>query len=188
MPRSKKTKTRLQVVVLLLVLAPILARVTGLSAQLSAEHFRALVAAAGAWGALAFVGVFVGAVVAQIPGFAFVIVAPTLFQLPEAWVLCFVASNAAVMLNFAMVRRLGGQPFAELESPRLRRLFGQLDQHPVRTIALLRTLTVMFPPVTSALALTRVSARDHAVGSVLGMVLPVTVILLAAATLAGALP
>ena len=185
---ASTTKTRLALVLALLVLAPVVARVTGLSAELSAEHFRGLVAQAGAWGELAFVGLFVGAVVAQVPGFAFVIIAPTLFQLPEAWLLCFIASNAAVVLNFAMVRRLGGQPFSELQSPRLRRLFGQLDRHPVRTVALLRTLTVMFPPVTGALALTRVSARDHALGSVLGMVLPVTVILLAAAAIAEAIP
>lgn len=186
--RPATRRKRLLLVLLLLLLAPLLVRLTGVSEQLSVGHFRALVAEAGAWGALAFVGLFIGAVVAQVPGIAFVAVAPTLFQLPEAWLLCFVASNAAVVLNFALVRRLGGQPFAELTSPRLRRLFGQLDQHPVRTVALLRTLTVMFPPVTGALALTRVSARDHALGSVLGMVLPVTVILLAAAAIAEAIP
>ena len=66
----------------------------------------------------------------------------------------------------------------------LRRLFAQLEAHPVRTVALLRLLTVMFPPVTSALALTRLSARDHALGSLLGLPLPITGMLLAAGALA----
>jgi hypothetical protein len=37
----------------------------------------------------------------------------------------------------------------------------------------------MFPPVTSALALTPLRSRDHAVGSALGMLLPIAGILLA---------
>ncbi len=173
----------------MLALAPFAARVLGLTTQLSAEHLRALVAQAGAWGPLAFVVVFVGAVLGQVPGVGFVIAAPALFGLSKAWTLCFVASNVAVILNFALVRRLGGQPLSELrERPRLRRLFAQLDRHPIRTVALLRLITVMFPPVTGALALTQVRARDHALGSALGMLVPLTAMVLAAAALVGALP
>lgn len=181
-------KVRLALLLSLLLLAPLGARALGLTEQLSAAHFRDLVERAGPWGPLAFVMVFVGAVVGQVPGFAFVVAAPALFRLPTAWALCFTASNLAVVVNFALVRRFGGQPLAKLEQPRLRRLFTQLDEHPIRTVALLRTLTVMFPPVTGALALTRVRARDHAIGSALGMVLPVTAILLGAAALLEAIP
>jgi len=188
MTRKPSHKARIAIVLLLLALAPFVAQATGLTAQLSVTHLRELVGQAGSWGALAFFAVFVGAVVAQVPGIPFVALAPTLFQLPEAWLLCFVASNVAVLINFSLVRRFGGQPFGQLESPRLRRLFMQLDAHPVRTVALLRTLTVMFPPVTGALALTRVSGRDHALGSALGMLLPVTAILLFAAAVVRAVP
>jgi uncharacterized membrane protein YdjX (TVP38/TMEM64 family) len=177
MTRKPSHKARIVIVLSLLVLLPIIAQASGLTKNLSVAHLRELVGQAGAWGALLFFVVFVAAVVAQVPGIPFVALAPTLFQLPEAWVLCFVASNVAMLINFALVRRLGGQPLGQLESPRLRRLLSQLDTHPVRTVALLRTLTVMFPPVTSALALTGVSSKDHAVGSALGMVVPVTAIL-----------
>jgi len=186
--RKLSPKARIAIVLSLLALAPLVAQASGLTSQLSVTHLRALVEQAGSWGALAFFAVFVGAVVAQVPGIPFVALAPALFQLPEAWALCFVASNVATLINFALVRRLGGQPLAQLESARLRRLFTQLDTHPIRTVALLRTLTVMFPPVTGALALTRISGRDHAIGSALGMLLPVTAILLVAAALARAVP
>lgn len=171
------------IAIALLLLAPLLARALGAESLLSTEMLRGLMSQAGPLGWLAFVVVFVGAVVGQVPGFAFVIAAPALFQLPEAWLLCFVASNIAVMLNFAIVRRIGGQPIAAIERPTLKRLFAELDQHPIRTVALLRILTVMFPPVTGALALTRVRARDHAIGSAIGMLLPVTALLLGAAAL-----
>jgi uncharacterized membrane protein YdjX (TVP38/TMEM64 family) len=167
----------------LLTLAPLFAPLLGLDTRSSVDQLRTLVAHAGAWSWLAFVVLFVLVVVAQIPGFAFVIAAPTLFRLPEALLLSVVASYLAVIVNFAVVRRFGGQPLAQVERPMLRRLFAQLDAHPVRTVAVLRLITVMFPPVTSALALTQVRARDHALGSLLGIPLPIAGILLASGAL-----
>jgi uncharacterized membrane protein YdjX (TVP38/TMEM64 family) len=180
---ARARKLRAALALTLVVGAYLGVRLSGLGDYLDVERLRALVAQAGPWGPIAFVAVFVGAVVSQIPGLVFVAAAPALFRLPQAWLLCFVASNLAVTLNFELVRRVGGQPLARIEKPWLQRLFGALDEHPIRTVALLRTLTVMFPPVTGALALTRISSREHALGSALGMVLPVTAILLAAGML-----
>jgi uncharacterized membrane protein YdjX (TVP38/TMEM64 family) len=191
-PLSKNM--RLVLVVGLIVGLTVLVRASGLSQWLDSARIQALVAQAGPWGPLAFVALFVGAVVSQIPGLLFVFVAPALFRLPQAFALCFVASNLAVTLNFELVRRLGGQPLGrvdargsarehKIENPRLRRLFERLDAHPVRTVALLRAITIMFPPVTSALALTQVRARDHALGSALGMLLPILAVLYATSVL-----
>jgi uncharacterized membrane protein YdjX (TVP38/TMEM64 family) len=161
----------------------VVGRWLGLSQYLDAERLRALVESSGPYGAIAFVAVFVAAVVAQVPGFVFVLVAPALFSALEAWVLCILASNVAVWLNFELARRIGGQPLADVERPWMKRLFASLDRRPVRSIALLRVVTIMFPPVTTALALTGVGARDHAVGSFLGMLLPVTGLVLVGALL-----
>ncbi len=149
----------------------------GLDQYLHGSKLREAVAEAGALGPMLFVSIFVAAVVAQVPGVPFVLLAPALFPWPEAWFLCVIASNVAVAINFALVRRIGGQPLSELERPILRRLFASLDRQPIRSVALLRTLTIMFPPVTSALALTQISARDHALGSALGMLAPITALL-----------
>jgi uncharacterized membrane protein YdjX (TVP38/TMEM64 family) len=170
---------RLALTVVILVVVSVLVRTSGLSSWLNPDHIQQLVESAGPWGPLAFMVVFIGAVVSQVPGLIFVAVAPALFRLPEAWALSFVASNLAVILNFELVRRLGGQPLAQLENARLRRLFERLESEPVKTVALLRTITVMFPPVTSALALTSLRSRDHVLGSLLGMLLPVTLLLMA---------
>ena len=174
---------RLAFTVVIVVLVSVLVRTSGLSAWLNPAHIQQLVESAGPWGPLAFMLVFIGAVVSQVPGLIFVAVAPALFRLPEAWALSFVASNLAVILNFELVRRLGGQPLAQIESARLRRLFARLERQPVKTVALLRTITVMFPPVTSALALTSLRTRDHVLGSLLGMLLPVTLLLLVSSML-----
>lgn len=160
-------------------------RALGLTQYLEPTRLRELVADAGPWGAVLFVAVFVASVVAQIPAFMFVVFAPALFSWLNAWLLCVFASNVAVALNFELVRRIGGQPLAEIEKPWMRRLFASLETHPVRSVALLRIVTIMFPPVTTALALTRLGARDHALGSFLGMLLPVTGLFLVGLLLLG---
>jgi uncharacterized membrane protein YdjX (TVP38/TMEM64 family) len=177
-PQTKKTG-RLVIALVGIIAAYLLGKSLGLDRYFATEQLRELVSHAGPWGPIAFVGLFVGAVVSQVPGLVFVFAAPALFHLPQAWLLCFVASNLAVMLNFELVRRIGGQPLRSIEQPWLRKLFGALDAHPIRTVALLRTITVMFPPVTGALALTQISSREHALGSAIGMVLPLTAILYA---------
>jgi uncharacterized membrane protein YdjX (TVP38/TMEM64 family) len=171
--------TRPLLAILLLVAITLALRSTGFAAWFDRSHVEAIVSRAGPWGPLAFIALFVGAVALQVPGLLFVAIAPALFSLEEAWLLSVVASNLAVVLNFELVRRLGGQPLAEIESKELQRLFDRLDERPVQTVMLLRTVTVMFPPVTSALALTRLRARDHFVGSAVGMLLPITALVLA---------
>ncbi len=183
-PEAQK-KVRIASALAFIVLAYAASKVFDFAHFFETAHLRQMVADAGPWGPLAFVAIFVAAVVGQVPGVVFVAAAPALFHLPEAWLLCFIASNLAVILNFALVRRIGGQPLSSIKQPWLRKLFGALDAHPVRTVALLRTITVMFPPVTGALALTRISAREHALGSAIGMLLPVTGILVAVGMLLG---
>lgn len=171
-----------------LALVPLAARLLSAGELLSVSNLRGLIQRSGQWGEVAFVTLFVGAMVGQVPGVPFVIAAPALFQLPEAFLLCFAASNVALMINFAMVRKFGGKALARVEQPRWRQFLSHLDDHPIRTIALIRIVTVMFPPVTGVLALTSVRARDHAIGSALGLLLPLTVLLWLAATALDALP
>jgi uncharacterized membrane protein YdjX (TVP38/TMEM64 family) len=150
----------------------------GLDQYLHSPRLREVVAAAGLFGPLLFLAIFTGAVLAQIPGIPFVLIAPALFSWPMAFVLCLLASNAAVIINFELVRRIGGNALAEIKQPRLQRILGSLETNPIRAVFLLRLLTIMFPPVTNALALTRLSARDHAIGSALGMIAPIVGLLM----------
>lgn len=152
-------------------------RALGLDQYLHGPRLREAVASAGAFGPLLFLAIFIGAVLAQIPGIPFVLIAPALFHWPMAMFLSFLAANVAVIVNFEIVRRIGGNALTEINNPRLQRILDSLDVHPIRAVFLLRLITIMLPPVTGALALTRVSRRDHAVGSLLGMVVPIAALL-----------
>jgi uncharacterized membrane protein YdjX (TVP38/TMEM64 family) len=151
----------------------------GLDQYLHGPRLREAVAQAGTFGPLLFLSIFIGAVLAQIPGIPFVLLAPALFSWPTAFLLCLLASNVAVMINFELVRRIGGNALAEIKQPRLQRILASLETNPIRAVFLLRLLTIMFPPVTNALALTRLSTRDHAIGSALGMIIPIGLLLIA---------
>jgi uncharacterized membrane protein YdjX (TVP38/TMEM64 family) len=164
----------------LLILITVALRSTGFAAWFDRAHVEDIVARAGALGPLAFVALFVGAVALHVPGLLFVAIAPALFSLEQAWLLSVLASNLAVVLNFELVRRLGGQPLAEIESKELKKLFDRLDEHPLKTVVFLRLVAVMFPPVTSALALTKLRARDHFLGSAIGMLPAITALVFAA--------
>ena len=176
---ARKT-ARLGMVLGAVVALYVAGRVLGLETFFHADRIRELVGQAGAFGPLAFMALFVAAVVAQVPGIVFVIAAPALFSFGTALGLCWLASILAVVANFELVRRMGGQPLAEAQRPWLQKLLSGLEANPVRTIALLRIITIMFPPVTGALALTSVSSRDHAIGSAVGMLPPIAMILVVA--------
>ncbi len=170
---------------LVLVALYFIARAYGFDAYTDPERLRALVASSGPWGALVFVGVVIIAVVAQIPAFALILLAPALFSFWQAWGVSFVASYVAVIVNFELVRKLGGQPLARVEKPWLKRIFALLDEHPIGAIVVLRIVTIMLPPVTSALALTSVKSGHHALASLLGLVVPITLLVLAGALMLG---
>jgi uncharacterized membrane protein YdjX (TVP38/TMEM64 family) len=172
-PRARAT-----LLVAACVAALLCVRFTDLGAALSSEAVRTQVERAGVYGPLAFSGLFVVATLAQVPGIPFLILAPALFGTLPATALCVPLAHVAVALNFELVRRLGGRGFPPPRASFLTRLFAQLADHPVRTVALLRGITIMFPPVTSALALTTVSRRDHFLGTLLGMTPPVLLLML----------
>ncbi|MGZ3441569.1 MAG: VTT domain-containing protein, partial [Polyangia bacterium] len=86
--------------------------------------------------------------------------------------LSYVAALVSVSLGFAVVRAIGGQPLATIERPRVRALLARLDQRPILTVALLRLFLWVAPALNYALALSSVRYRDYAIGSALGLALP----------------
>lgn len=168
---------RLSIILAGLIAVYLIGSRLGLDASTLSQALRAEVAQAGIWAWPLYCAGFVLGVVLQVPGMVFVALAPLLFQPLEAWCLCVLAGNLAVNANFVIVRRLGGQVLTELPWPWARRLLNNLESHPVRSVVILRTIFLMLPPVTGALALTRISGKAHAWGTFLGLLLPLTVML-----------
>ena len=154
-----------------------LVHVLGIAELLEPESIRGVVASAGAWGPAVFGLILIGGVLAQIPGMVFLTAAPLLFPLGTALAVCLIAGNIAVNLNFALVRRVGGQSITRLEQPWAQRVFEQLEERPLRSVGILRVVLIMFPPLTGALALTPLDSRAHALASAVGMSIPIVAVL-----------
>jgi len=169
----RRTWVRLGVLGALFVGTLVVAHFTGLTEQLSRERIRAVIDGLGPLGALAFVGLFVIGELAHVPGFVFIGAAILAYGRLAGGVLGYVGALAAVGVAFVVVRAIGGQALASIRRPFVTRLLAHVDARPVAAITVLRTLLILTPALTYALALTRVRFRDYMVGSALGLALPI---------------
>src|SRR6516225_4096998 len=165
---------RLVLLAVLVVGLFVVARVTGLNAYLSTERIRAVTAVAGFWGPIVFVLIFCAGEPVQVPGAVFVAAAVVAYGRAGGGVLAFVGALAAVSLSFVVVRTIGGKPLAAIRSPLARRILSRLEGHPVRTIFHLRLLFWMAPQLNYALALSSVRFRSYLHGTALGLLAPIT--------------
>ncbi len=131
---------------------------------------------AGPAGALLLIVLFALGAVANIPGLVFVAAAVTLYGPAGGYVVALLGAIAAVNLTFALARLTGLGNSALLERPMIARVTRMLHDRPILTLTVLRALVLVSPPVNYALALTRLRHRDYALGSALGLVLPMLVV------------
>lgn len=143
------------------------------------EHLRQLTAESGVVGMAAFVGIFAGGYLLQVPAMVFVVTALVGWGPLLGGLLAFAGSLIAACINFFALRSVGGTPLADVEHRWVRKLLSQLDDHPIRTVFLLRTLLYLNPVMNLPLVLSGVRFRDYLIGSALGFVVPLTVIILA---------
>lgn len=144
--------------------------------SLSAESLEQMVTAAGPWGVLVFLVIFAGGQVAQLPGVIFIVAARLAFGPALGFVAAYVGSVLAVTVTFAVVRAAGGAPIETVSFAPARRWLGRLEAKPVQTVALLRAVLLLSPPLNYALALAPLRPRAHLAGSALGLVVPVAVV------------
>jgi uncharacterized membrane protein YdjX (TVP38/TMEM64 family) len=161
-------------VILALVAAAIVARRSGVDAEMLQRELVAL----GWPAAPLFIVVFAVGELLHLPGILFVLVARVVFGPCSGFFLGYAGAVVALTVSFAVARQLVSAARATREPwrPRirfLRRAFERLEARPVRTIAVLRLVLWLAPPLTYALATTRIRARDHLVGCAIGLVVPV---------------
>jgi uncharacterized membrane protein YdjX (TVP38/TMEM64 family) len=153
----------------------LLGHVTGVGEQLeSVGRVRAWVLDAGGWGLVLFLALFAVGAVMHAPGILFLVAALLIYPMWPGVLIAFAGSVFAVTVSFVIVRFVGGQPLGEIRRPWLRRILRHLDDRPVRTVFLLRTLLWLHPAVSSVLAMSSVRFRDYLLGSALGLALPIT--------------
>jgi uncharacterized membrane protein YdjX (TVP38/TMEM64 family) len=173
---KKSVWPRLVAVAALLFGFLVVAHITGLAERKPPEliaELRELMAAAGAWGVLLLSGTFLVGELLHIPGLVFVAVAVLSYGQLVGGTLGYLIAVLSVSFSFAVVRTVGGKAFGEMEIRWVKRALSKLDEHPIKTVALLRMVLTLAPPLNYALALSSVGFRDYLIGSAIGLAPPV---------------
>ena len=142
--------------------------------HLTVDRVRAAMVSAGIAGAALYVIAFCLGELLHVPGLVFVAAGVLAYGPALGGPLAFLGAVVAVSVSFWVVRAIGGRPLGELRHRWARRALAQLDAHPVATIAMLRLVLILSPPLNYVLALSQVSFGHYFLGSVLGLVVPIT--------------
>jgi len=174
-PRPAARLWRIGLVAALLVALWVTGKLTGIADHLSVEWIRATTAEAGPWGWAAYIGVFTGGLMIAIPGLVFHAAAILAYGRITGAILAYVGAVVAVTVKFVVVRAIGGQSLQAIRRPWVQRLLGRLDRHPILIVGALRVIFFTGPWLNYVFALSPIRFRDHFIGSVLGMIIPILV-------------
>lgn len=175
-PRLSPAARRwLRVGLLVLVLGGLMVAgaASGLTRDLSVESLRGWMVGAGVVGILGFLAAFALGTLVQVPGVLFVAAAALAWGPVVGASVALVGAVLSITLSFLLVRAIGGQVLTEIRRPFVQRVLARLDRAPIRTVALLRLVLWVSPPLTYALAFSNVPLRAYVVGSTAGLVLPI---------------
>ncbi len=126
----------------------------------------------GMWAPPAFVLAFAIGELLHLPGMIFVVVARAAFGPVTGLLLGYFGAIVAVTVPFLLVRGVRSQR-ERAWNPRWRflaRVLDRVEQHPVRSVIVLRLLLWLSPPLDYALAFTSIRTRDYVIGSAVGLV------------------
>jgi uncharacterized membrane protein YdjX (TVP38/TMEM64 family) len=164
-------------VVVAMIVAAVVARRSGVDGPMVQRELLAL----GYLAPPLFLLVMAAGELLHLPGMVFVVVARVVFGPSVGFALGYAGAVFAVTLSFVVARQLvaAARSTDEPWRPRwqfLRRALDRLERRPVQTIALLRMVLWLAPPLSYALASSRIGVRDHLLGSAIGLVAPVAAV------------
>ena len=162
---------------LLLVLVALLAvgHFTGASEYMTRENIAHFMQSLGIWGFLLFLLAFALGELVHVPGFVFVFAALIAYGRLWGALAGYAGALVAVTVAFYLVRIVGGRALTEIKQPLIKKALGPLEKHPIRTVALLRSVLWFLPALNYALGLSAIRYRDYILGSAIGFVVPIVI-------------
>jgi len=177
-PRGPRRRAALRLGLLAVLIGGLVlvAWLTGLTEYLTTDNVRSMMRESGPLGLLVFLAVFIVGNLVQIPSNVFIAAAIYSYGFAYGMPLSYAANIISVCVSFVLVRTVGGQPLQLVRRPWLKKLLGMLDERPILAIALMRIPMGGSPPLTYTLAMSEVRFRDYLIGSMSGMIVPVTIV------------
>ena len=133
---------------------------------------------AGVLGVLLWCVGFCLAELCHLPATVFIITGVLRWGHFIGFALALVIAPLSCALSFIVVRRIGGQALANVQWRFVQRMMARLERKPVVTVVILRTFLFLSPSLNYALALSNLSFRNFIIGSTIGLVFPMSVVVL----------
>jgi uncharacterized membrane protein YdjX (TVP38/TMEM64 family) len=168
-----KKYQRLLAVVLFLGFLFAVFELSGLRAHFSLEFLRQQIVTHYMGGLLIFILLFSLGNLIQIPGWIFLAAAVLTLGRTMGGFVTYMAAIVSCSVSFLVIRFVGGNALRQIESKFVVRILRHLDAHPLRSIVLARTLFQTAPPLNYALAMSGIKFRQHLLGTLLGLPLPI---------------
>ena len=175
---SRTNRWRMVALAALFFVPLLIAWQTGLTERLDVETVREIMQSAGIFGVLIFMALFAIGELMHVPGWVFMGAASIAYGPVFGSLAAYVGALVSVSVGFYVVRGIGGQPFGQLRWKWAQRVFARLESRPVRTVTVLRLLMWVAPALNYGLAMSRIRFRDYLLGSALGLLLPVPLIVI----------
>lgn len=179
-PPARAKRWRIALLVVLFFGSLAIAKVTGLDSKLDIETVRSFMSSAGAWGFVLFVVIFAVGELMHVPGMVFVLAAAVAYGALWGSIASYAGAMVSVATTFIVVRAVGGQPLGDIRRPIMRKILARLEERPVVTVAILRTLFFMAPALNYGLAMSPITLRRYLTGSALGLLVPIPAMVLLA--------
>ena len=167
--RSRSGVVKAALLVIFIVAAVALVRVTRLTDYLTAEALGRVLAAAGLWAPAVFILVYTVGVCLFVPGSILTGLGAVLFGPYLGFVYVWVGAMAGAAAAFFIGRTLGREFAASLVGDRLRRYDDAIERNGFATVLYLRLIYFPYTPMNFGMGLTKVHFRDYFLGTGLGI-------------------
>lgn len=167
---------KLLTVVIATCLLLLAAHLSGLDQHFSLARVQQLFAGNMLVGLLVFTLLFMLGNLIHLPGWPLLVAAVLALGEVCGGITTYCAAVISCSSTFWMVRLVGGDALREIRFGWARRLLGQLDAQPVRSIAILRFFLLTMPTLNVVLAMSGIRFRSYLAGTLLGLPLPIALL------------
>ncbi len=130
------------------------------------------------FGPTLFIIITVLVILIQVPGLVMVVAAGLVYNFWEGCAYCLIACTIGTSLTFLISRFFLKEYFRpKLEKSLLGGYLVEMERNGIKTVALLRVLLTMAPPLNWLLGATDIRVRDYVIGTFIGLIPAVVVVI-----------
>lgn len=168
----KKYRRLLGVLLFLAVLFAVF-EFSGLRAHFNLQFLQQLIVENQLSGLIIFILLFSLGNLIQIPGWIFLAAAVLALGSFVGGLATYMAAIVSCVMTFLVIRLVGGDVLRQLDNNVIKRILRHLDERPIRSVVVARTLFQTAPPLNYTLAMSGIKFREYLAGTLLGLPLPI---------------